>query len=516
MSTFNSQFLSPGSYTLETNQAITPAPISTSAAGMVGTASKGPVNVLTLITSRTQLRQVFGLCAGPIGEECHYGLYGADEFLQQGSILWYVRIGGYGIASANPLVFSNGATAVLSFAVLSPGTWANGYSVMIGNGTDANTFRVTVADNKGNILEVYDRVLLGTANLDAANYIATRINGVSQFVTVTVSAPSQTTLTWTNSLAQTTTLAFAGGANGAEDSNAIVGVVGAPPVSSPTGLQIFANKNSALIGTLSAPGFYEAIVVQELLTIAQTRQDCVALIDPPKGLTVQQVVAWHNGILAGSDLTASLIGSFATLFYPWVQINDADADMLIWIPLSGHVAQRIAYNDAVAAPWYDPTGFTRGMLTDVLQLEHNPQQGDLDYMTSGGNAVNAAVNFPGQGIALWMQRTLERDDSPPSRLNVRRGVIYARQQVQSGTLQFVHEQNDPTEWLLAKLAVMSILQPIQDARGLYSYTVICDGTNNSAQSHRMNIYIGIAPTASAEEVISQFVYQASGLNVTEL
>ena len=64
----------------------TPA-LSTTSVGLVGTATKGPINKRRLIGNLEQLIQVFGYPS-----PSHPGLYAAQEYLREGNQLWYVRV----------------------------------------------------------------------------------------------------------------------------------------------------------------------------------------------------------------------------------------------------------------------------------------------------------------------------------------------------------------------------------------------------------------------------------------
>lgn len=64
----------------------TPA-LSTTSVGLVGTATKGPLNKRRLIGNLEQLIQVFGYPS-----PSHPGLYAAQEYLREGNQLWYIRV----------------------------------------------------------------------------------------------------------------------------------------------------------------------------------------------------------------------------------------------------------------------------------------------------------------------------------------------------------------------------------------------------------------------------------------
>jgi phage tail sheath protein FI len=84
-------FVSPGVYTREIDLSLYIPNLSTTAVGMVGLASKGPINEPTLITNVIQFISTFGNPSDP-DVEFQPGVYAALQYLQQGRQLWYVRV----------------------------------------------------------------------------------------------------------------------------------------------------------------------------------------------------------------------------------------------------------------------------------------------------------------------------------------------------------------------------------------------------------------------------------------
>src|SRR5581483_1831202 len=97
---------------------ISPTPTG-SQAGIVGFASKGPINIPTLITSSTQLHTTFGQPHPDVGDP--YLLYAADQFLQLGNVIFVVRCAdtspssGESASTANTVVpIAGGVVTIIS------------------------------------------------------------------------------------------------------------------------------------------------------------------------------------------------------------------------------------------------------------------------------------------------------------------------------------------------------------------------------------------------------------------
>ena len=63
-----------------------------------------------------------------------------------------------------------------------------------------------------------------------------------------------------------------------------------------TGLQALSDTEQIEIDLLAVPGHSSTSVIIGMLDLCQNiRQDCFAIIDPPFGLTVAEIISWQNG-----------------------------------------------------------------------------------------------------------------------------------------------------------------------------------------------------------------------------
>ena len=81
-------YVSPGVYVLEKDTSDYPAAVNPSVVGIVGFASKGPVDKATLITSGERLISMFGK---PDEDIVGQGLEGSLEILEATNSLYFVR-----------------------------------------------------------------------------------------------------------------------------------------------------------------------------------------------------------------------------------------------------------------------------------------------------------------------------------------------------------------------------------------------------------------------------------------
>lgn len=303
---------------------------------------------------------------------------------------------------------------------------------------------------------------------------------------------------------------FTGAANGIPSDPAFSSeldrvVIGNPAAE--TGIYAFQNPEVFDISLLLIPGFSSGAVIGQGLQMCENRGDCLMIVDPPFGLRAQQVVDWHNGILF-SDLQQAINTSYGALYHPWLKVFDQFSGDSLFIPPSGHVSSVFARTERDFEQWFAPAGIQRGRLLTPLDTEVDLTMGERDLMYSGGNAVNAIVNFPQQGITVWGQRTLQRRASALDRVNVRMLLIFIKKNATALLRQFVFEPNDRITRAQVVNASNPFLADIQARRGLTGFKVLCDDTNNTPERidrNELHVSYFLRPTRAAEFIVLNLV-----------
>lgn len=292
---------------------------------------------------------------------------------------------------------------------------------------------------------------------------------------------------------------LAGGANGI-DSASYTSVKG--DTADKTGIHAL-DDDLLNISMATVPGITDQDVQNELVTLAESSKNFLAVVAPPEGYTkVSQAIDWSNG--QADERTAALNSSYAAVYWPWVQVFDQYAEKDRYYDPAIFGIRQMCVTDEIAEPWFAPAGVVRGRLTKPTEVEVRLNQGDRDSMYSGGNVVNPIVNFPQQGIMLFGQRTTQRDPTALDRINVRRMLILIRKQLLASTRRFVFEPNDATTWEKVVETVQPLLDDIRRRRGLTDFKVICDETTNTAvrvDRNELWCKILLKPTKAAEVVI---------------
>lgn len=315
-----------------------------------------------------------------------------------------------------------------------------------------------------------------------------------------------------NKLVQAASVNLAGGTSiGADDSTVTedqraTALIGDASVDPKTGMKAL-DDPTINVGIALVPGVYTQSVQNELVTLAETTQDFLALLAPPYAIgTAQDAIDWTNGkstSTAGSR-SAPINSSYAAVYWPHVKVFSVFDGKDRFLDPSIFAARQMAYTDSVADSWFAPAGFQRGRLTKPTEVEVKLNQGDRDSLYSGGNVVNPIVSFPLQGITIFGQRTTQRSPTALDRINVRRLMIFIRKVILLATQRFVFEPNDEFTWAQIEGVLNPFLDDIRRRRGITEFRVVCDETVNTplrVDRNELWTKVLVKPTKTAEILI---------------
>jgi len=214
---------------------------------------------------------------------------------------------------------------------------------------------------------------------------------------------------------------------------------------------------------------------------------------------------------AGTSLSATITqaqsvdSNMAAVYYPWIKTIDVNTNKLITVPPSVLLPGVFAANDRVAAEWFAPAGLNRGGLVGAVSVLNRLTQSEKDDLYEG--KVNPIVQFPGQGIVVFGQKTLQDKPSALDRINVRRLLLTVRKYIASTSRYLVFEQNTSETRNRFLNIVNPYLESIQQRQGLYAFRVVMDDSNNTPDVIDRNIMKGaiyLQPTKTAEFIQIDF------------
>lgn len=270
-------------------------------------------------------------------------------------------------------------------------------------------------------------------------------------------------------------------------------------------IDILSNPDEIDINMLVLPGVIQSLhpaVIDYAFNMSLDRSDTFFVFDPV-GLT--------DNIAAAVTAVESVDNNYSATYYPWVKILDVSINKPVWVPPTVVIPGVLAFNDRVAAEWYAPAGLSRGGLTSVIDAYTRLTHSERDDLYEA--RINPIATFPGQGICVWGQKTLQARPSALDRINVRRLLITVKKYIASASKYLVFEQNTAVARNRFINIVNPYLESIQQRQGLYAFRIVMDETNNTPDVIDRNIMYGqifLQPTKTAEYIIIDFNVMPTG------
>jgi hypothetical protein len=271
-------------------------------------------------------------------------------------------------------------------------------------------------------------------------------------------------------------------------------------------ISILGNQDEYVFNIISAPGLLYSIgahkvALDAIISLSETRGDNIAVVDlRPYESTVSNVTGTAD----------TLNSSYAATYWPWLQ-TVSSSGRTVWIPASVVIPGVYAFTDGAAAPWFAPAGLTRGGIGNVIQAERKLTRTQRDSLYNAN--VNPIATFPGSGISVFGQKTLQKKKSALDRVNVRRLLIDLKKFLGDTAKTLVFEQNTTATRNRFLATVNPYLESVVQRQGLYAYKVIMDESNNTPDTIDRNQLIGqvmIQPAKTVEFVVLDFTILPTG------
>ncbi len=558
------EYLSPGVYVEEFESGSKPLEgVSTSTAGFIGLAQRGPVEGLPLlITSPADFQRNFG---SYLSESAYGGYrflaYAVDQFFTNGGSRCYVmRVAP---ADAKPSSNDGGEASALSITAKNPGSWGNLIKVVATDASKAKTqiyavtgkrYRVkndsgfypgdVVAFNDGEEVQynrvvsvqdneielagelsgdVVDNALLPTKVLSTCEFTLNVVYGdeleTFEKVSLNPEAPS-----FVDKVAARSNLVTIAARTVSTDAVA--------PFDTVTGLGASGKLEFVLAG--GSDGSVSGIAASDF--IGEDRgpgrrtgiqsfidNDVVSLMAIP-GVTdpnVQLSLVAHcenlRSRFAILDIprektkVADVIthrnlfdSSYCALYNPWLSVFDPLDKRNIFVPPSGTIAGIYSRSDTTRGVQKAPAN---EVLRGVVGLDVQYNKGEQDILNPIG--VNLIRSFTGQGIRVWGARTAS-SNTLWKYVNVRRLFIFLEESIKAGTNWVVFEPNNEQLWARVQRTIDAFLTRVWRGGALMGTSAseafyIDIGRTTMSQDDidngRLICVIGIAPVKPAEFVV---------------
>lgn len=264
------------------------------------------------------------------------------------------------------------------------------------------------------------------------------------------------------------------------------------------------NADEFDINMIVTPGIiheHHSYVTNLVVEMCEARGDCFYIVD----LYTDDGNPTTSQIESVIDLADEFDTSYAGAYYPWVKIKDPTSTKLINVPPSVVLPSVYAANDKVAGEWWAVAGLNRGGIPNAKMVTDRTTHSERDTLYEG--RINPIAAFPGQGIVVWGQKTLQVKASALDRINVRRLMIEIKKFFASSARYLVFEQNTTATRNKFLSIVNPYLASVQQRSGLYAFEVVMDESNNTPDLIDANILYGqiyLKPTKTAEFIVLDF------------
>ena len=477
---------------------------------------KGEVGVPTLVTSETQyLARYTANDQVEVGEDMAH--FSALAFLQKSNKLWVIRVakdalhGGViigdtkgdasnlssGVANPKQHVFGPNDTFLLYGK--DPGAWNNNIKVaVLPYEQEPNAFQISVFYNNVKIedwvcsrtegqKDGYNRSMYIEHVLQQSNYIRALDN------------PLNTNPVKTGVITDTKPFTLGSNGTAVTDSERVKAV------------DVITNTSAYQCTILLDGGNATVSYQKSLIACAEKRKDCVAILSIP--YEAQANSDYLNKIIEYRTDTLNANSSYAAIYTPHLKVYDKFNDRKVWVSPDGYVGAVISSTADNYELWYPPAGFRRGMLATIEDVYRRFTLGEMDLLYD--KQINVIRFAPGKGILVWGQKTLLSRPSRLDRLNVRLLLIYIEPAIAAALEDYIFEINNVANRQLVTAMIGSYLENIKGRNGVYDYYVQCNDENNTAEdidNNRMNVYVFVKPTASAEFIRFKTVITPTGLD----
>ena len=559
------EYLSPGVYVEELESGSKPMEgVSTSTAGFIGLAEKGPVEgVPQLVTSPADFRRTYGgyLSENEFGEY-RFLAYAVDQFfLNGGSRAFIVRV------APSDAVCAKGSSKVLDISAKNAGAWGDeirilaapaskaktqileiletdaGKRYIVKNGAGFNSGDVVmfndgekisynkVVRSQGNILtleeelgeEAIDKELLPTKVLSTCEFsLDVRYGDVVEVydnLSFNINAANYVDKKLSKSdLVNVTYIGEAG--------DEIV-----PPFEEIAGKDnavanlVLSGGSNGSKDSISAADFIGEDRGAGLRTGIQAflDNDSVSILaapgitDPNVQLTLVAQCENLGSRFAVLDMpkdakkVQDLINhrdifdsGYAAMYHPWLTVFDPLDRKNIAVPPSGSVTGIYARTDTTRGVHKAPAN---EVVRGCVGLDTQFNKGEQDILNPKG--INLIRSFPGQGIRVWGARTATSDPSWKY-VNVRRLFIFLEESIKANTNWAVFEPNDEVLWVRVQRTISVFLENLWRGGSLagsapeeaFFVNIGHDTmTQDDIDNGRLICVIGVAPVKPAEFVI---------------
>lgn len=238
-------------------------------------------------------------------------------------------------------------------------------------------------------------------------------------------------------------------------------------------------------------------IASKMLSVAATRGDCVALIDPLNLINRPLNASSENSLFYSVSNSASPYqitagNEYGAMFTPWynpdyVVSASSTAKKYVglgiqWYPsaMPGSFAylMSLAYSVRNNPSWMAIAGVTRGLVPNLSDLSTSFRLTNAiaeSYQQDVGISINPITNIRPYGHTIWGNRTLKNNVgglTATSFLNIRHMISDIKKQAYTAAIACMFEQNTDILWLNFKAYIEPLLEQMTSGYGINDYKIV--------------------------------------------
>jgi hypothetical protein len=183
---------------------------------------------------------------------------------------------------------------------------------------------------------------------------------------------------------------------------------------------------------------------------------------------------------AEEDVKGVPLSSYASYHFPNLIVRSGSKN--ISVPQAAYISNLYVRKFKNGTPFLIVAGGKRGALNDpeIVGLEYDLTDEDRDYLEPAG--FNLTVKRRGFGIILFSNNTAyQRINSALNNAHVRDNLSTIERDLEKILFNFLFDFNDEITRLRVRTIVENYLNAVVNARGISTYEVIFDSSNNTSE-----------------------------------
>ena len=252
------------------------------------------------------------------------------------------------------------------------------------------------------------------------------------------------------------------------------------------------------------------------------RQDCLAILDSPRPLTLDgnakkvrrtnAEASFYRDIGSRMRYVPVVNSQFGCMFFNWWQPATMENTSEQWLPPSILAAEVYCREPF----WRAPAGLNYGTAPNVRDISVNPSKGQQSLIYD--NRMNFFVVE--RGVArIEGQKTLYAKSSAFDRVNVRRLFNFMNRSVGRILKFFVYEPNNAYTRARVVDTLDVLMSRLVSLQAVYDYRIVCDETLNTPSTldrNEMRVILVVKPAKTVEFLKASFVATRTDANLADV